>query len=114
MFHIDLDTQTSDKYDMAKFLDFGEDCVFNCLNSYFLYRIPKLPLAGYYVVRKEIGRPDMLSYNLYGDTQYWWILMWYNNMLKPQDLTSGITIKYPTLSNIEQLYMDATLQQKVL
>ena len=113
MFYIDNETATTDKYDLAKFMEFGEDCVFDCLNSYMLYQIPKLPAVGYYTIRREVNRPDLLSYNLYGDTQYWWIILWYNNMVKPQDLKAGIVIKYPSLSNVEQLYMNASLQQKV-
>lgn len=113
MFYIDNETQTIDKYDMAKFMDFTDDGVFDCINSYFLYQIPKLPLSGQYTVRKEEGRPDLLAYNIYGDTQYWWILMWYNSFIKPQDIKNGITIKYPSISAIEQLYLTASLNKKV-
>ena len=114
MYYIDNETITIDKYDMAKFLEFDEDGVFDCLSSYFLSEIPKLPLSGNYTLRAEEERPDLLSYNIYGDTQYWWILLWYNNMLKPQDLKVGTIIKYPSLSSIEQLYMNASLYQKVV
>ena len=113
MFYLDIETKTVDKYDMAKFLELDEECNFNPMNSYFLYQIPKLPAVGYYTVRKEVNRPDLLSYNIFGSTQYWWIIMWYNNMLKPQDLKPGIRIKYPSISSIEQLYVNANLQQKV-
>lgn len=113
MYYIDNETQTTDKYDMAKFIEFADDGVFDCLNSYFLYQIPLLPLIGYYTIRTEENRPDLLSYTLYGDTQYWWIIMHYNNLLKPQDLKSGVIIKYPSLSSIEQLYLSASLNKKV-
>lgn len=113
MFYIDNNTQTIDKYDLAKFMDFQDDYVFNCIDSYMLYEIPKLPTVGTYTIRKEQNNPPLLSYNIYGDTQYWWILMWYNHFLKPQDLKSGTIIKYPSLSALEQLYMNACLQQKV-
>jgi len=114
MFYIDNDTVTTDKYDMAKFMEFGEDGVFDSLSSYMLYQIPMLPIAGYYTLRTEENRPDMLAFNIYGDTQYWWVLMWYNNFLKPQDLKVGVKIKYPSMSAIEQLYMAASLNQKVI
>lgn len=113
MFYIDNETNTTDKYDMAIFLDFTDDGVFDPLNSYFMYEIPKLPTIGYHTVRTEEHRPDMLSFNIYGDTQYWWVLMWYNHMMKPQDIKVGVQVRYPSLSSLEQLYLNASLYQKV-
>ena len=113
MFYINNYLKPNDKYDLAKFMDFDAEWSFDMFSSYLLYQIPQLPLAGTYVIRKEMNRPDMLSYNLYGDTQCWWILMWYNHFLKPQDIKSGVTVRYPSLSSIETLYMNASLQQKV-
>ena len=114
MFYIDNELNTVRKYDMVKFVELTEDGVFDSLNSYFLYQIPKLPTVGYYTIRAEDKRPDMLSYRIYGETQYWWVLMWYNNFLKPQDLKIGAVIKYPSISAVEQLYMNASLLQKAL
>lgn len=113
MFYIDNETQTTDKYDMAKFMSYGNDGVFDCINSFMLYEIPKLTMVGQYTIKKEENNPPLLSYNIYGDTQYWWILMWYNHLLKPQDLKNGLIIKYPSLGSLEQLYMYASLQEKV-
>lgn len=112
MFYIDNETNTTDKFDMAKFMEFGDDGVFDVLSSYMLYAIPQLTTIGYYTLRTEEERPDLLSYSIYGDTQYWWILLWYNHLLKPQDLKTGMVIKYPSLSSIEQLYMNASLMEK--
>lgn len=115
MFYIDLDTKTTDKFDMAKFLDFSNDGVFDVLNSFMLYQIPRLPEVGIYTVRtKEENRPDLLSHILYQDTQYWWVIMWYNSILNPYDLKTGTKIKYPSLSAIQQLYMDGSLLQKTV
>lgn len=112
MFYIDNDTRTQDKFDMAKFINFIGEGVFDPLDSYLLLMIPKLPVVGYYVVRKEVNRPDLLAYNIYRDTQYWWVLMWYNAFYKPQDLKAGVTIKYPSLTDIQQLYLNASLLEK--
>ena len=113
MFYIDNDTRTTDKFDMAKFLEFSDDGVFDCLNSYMLYAIPQLPTIGIYKVRVEVGAPDYLAKNIYGDEQYWWILMWYNHLLQPSDIVVGMEIKYPSLASIQQLYTNASLYQKV-
>ena len=86
MFYLDLDTNFTDRFDLAKFLEFTADGVFDPLNSYMLYQLPLLSPIGSYVIRKEENRPDLLSYNIYSDTQYWWVLMWYNSLYKPEDL----------------------------
>lgn len=114
MYYIDLDTKTIDRFDLAKFMDFTNDGVFDPLTSYLLLEIPRLSPIGEYVIRKEEKRPDLLSFSLYGDTQYWWVLMWYNTLYKPEDLTVGLKIKYPSLSAVEQLYMNASVYQKTV
>jgi hypothetical protein len=114
MFYIDAETKTKDKFDLAKFMSFEEDLVFDSLNSYMLLQIPSLPTVGYYTVTREVNRPDLLSYKLYGDTQYWWIILWYNSLLKPQDLKAGLRIRYTSLAAIEQLYLTASLKQKTV
>jgi hypothetical protein len=114
MFYIDLDTRFQDRFDLAKFMDFTNDGVFDPLNSYMLLQIPLLSPIGEYTIRKEAGRPDNLSYVIYGDTQYWWVLMWYNKIYKPEDIKIGMKIKYPSISSIEQLYMNASLYQKTI
>lgn len=114
MFYLDQETKTVDRFDLAKFMDYTDDGIFDPLNSYMLLQIPNLSCIGQYIIRKEEKRPDLLSYNLYGDTQYWWVLMWYNHIMKPQDLTVGLTIKYPSLNSLEQLYTNASLYEKTV
>lgn len=113
MFFINNNVKLSDKYDLAKFIEFDDDYVFDALNSYILYQLPRLAPSGEYVVSSEANRPDLLSYAVYGDTSYWWILMWYNQLLKPQDIVVGLKIKYPSMGTIEQLYRNISLMQKV-
>lgn len=113
MFYVDLETTLIDRFDLAKFLDFTNDGVFDPLNSYLLYQIPRLTAIGTYTIRKEAKRPDLLAYNIYGDTQYWWVLMWYNSLYSVDDLRVGLNINYPGINDIEELYLNATLLQKV-
>lgn len=113
MFFIDNETKTFDKFELSKFMDFQDDLVFDCLNSFMLLSIPKLPYIGYVTVTsKEENRPDMLSYTIYGTTQYWWIVMLYNNLLSPYDIKIGQKVYYPSSNNLEQLYTQASLNQK--
>jgi hypothetical protein len=113
MYYINNNVTTTDKYDLAKFIEFSDEGIFDCLNSYFLYTIPRLPVGGYFnVSTAEENRPYMVSYKIYSDTQYWWIVMWYNTLLKPQDIKSGMILKYPSLSVINQLFTQTSLLQK--
>ena len=42
MFYIDLETTTTDRFDLANSMDFTQDGVFDPLNSYVSLRIPRL------------------------------------------------------------------------
>lgn len=48
-------------------------------------------------------RPDLLSYDLYGSTAWWWIFALYNQdkIQDPiYDLRAGITIRYPNKNTL--------------
>lgn len=113
MFFIDTSLNTTTRFDLIKFLKFDIDNI-DCLTSYVLSALKYLPEIGTYDVREEEYRPDLLSYNIYQDTQYWWLLMWYNSILSIRDLKSGMTIKYPSKNSLEDLYIYATNYSKVL
>ena len=52
---------------------------------------------------KYDNRPDLLSYDLYGTTAYWWIFTLYNQdkIQDPiYDLKAGMTIRYPNKQNL--------------
>lgn len=106
-----LDTET--RYDTIKFINFNIDNI-DPLDSFMLLNIQNLPIQGTYTVQNEEARPDLLSYRLYKDTQYWWLLMWYNSIANIKDLKTGIIVKYFSLSSLEQLYMKASLSQKAV
>lgn len=103
MFYIDLTKDTVARFDMGKFMEMSDGAL-GILESYMMLEIPKLPFQGLYNVSGEGGMPDLLSYNIYGNEQYWWILMAYNNLIDPDELVEGMTIKYPSLASLEQLY----------
>ena len=55
MFYIDNEANTTDKFDMCKFIELDKNGVFDCLNSYMLYAIPQLPTVGIYKIRFKIA-----------------------------------------------------------
>ena len=104
MFYINLDYESKERYDMGKFMNY--DVGYDMLDSYFMSKIKSLRVHGQYAVQSEENRPDVLSYKIYGDTQYWWILLMYNSLLEPDELVAGLVIQYPYLGAIEDLYFE--------
>jgi hypothetical protein len=80
------------------------------LNSYFLDKLKKLPVAGVFSSYGE--RPEIVAYKIYGDVNMSWIIKAYNDITSPLDkaFDAGSTLRFPSLSSIEKLY--ATLNAK--
>ncbi len=111
LFHINLEKSSPERYDLSKFLDFSNDC-YDPLTSAFLLEVGSLKVGGIYTVKGEDGRPDWLSHSIYGDTQYWWILMLYNSFTEIGDIRNGTEVKFPSISEIENFYFSLNLSQK--
>jgi len=103
MFYIDLDTDYRERYASPKFMEFSEEG-HDILTSYFMLKIDGLKPIGSFTVTSEAGRPDVVSYKLYGSTQYWWVILAYNNMVHHDELVTGTVLKIPSLSDMESLY----------
>lgn len=53
-------------------------------------------MKSYMVHYYEVGRPDIISQNIYGTTNLWWFVMWINGISDIwNDLRDGMMIKYP-------------------
>jgi len=48
---------------------------------------------------------------IYNNFQYWWIIMLYNNILKIDELVSGLTLSYPDINDLEDLYFSLKSQE---
>lgn len=110
IFYIDLDYESKERYDTAKFLEFNIDN-FDCLTSYFLEEVSKLKITGRYVVQKHAYKPYNISYEIYGSTQYWWILMFYNNIYDVKQLTSETILYLFDITDLETLYFKLKSQE---
>ena len=62
--------------------------------------------VNYYVVQSsDLMRPDMISYKLYQTVNYWWLLLYINNIYDPfNDLYAGLQMKVPSLLDIYSFY----------
>lgn len=103
MFYID-DTYESDiRFDPAKFMGYSNDC-YDILTSYFVHSLKDVEPSGMKLISKEEGRPDLLSFNLYTNTQFWWILLLVNIKTKYTDIQMGDQMSYYSLSDLESIY----------
>lgn len=109
-FFIDLEKRTEERYDLGKFMKWEGDN-FDPLTSNILFEIKNLPVGGRYTIRGEEGRPDLLSYNIYGDTQYWWILMLYNGFNDISEILSGNEMQFPLVQDLESYYFSLKANQ---
>lgn len=99
---VNLENEKGERYAMSKFFAYTDN--FDPLTSYFASEIAKLPVSGYYTIQGEDERPDLAAYRIYGDTQYWWVLLMYNKILEFNGIATGETLPYPSLTDIEDLY----------
>ena len=108
-FYINTSEISSDRFDMARFMEFTDN--YDPLTSKFFSDMSKLKPAASFLVQGEEGRPDLVSKKLFGNDQYWWISLMYNSILKVQDIKSGKSLMIPGLENIEDLLF--TINSKV-
>jgi nucleoid-associated protein YgaU len=102
-FFINLDKEASERYDMSRFMNYDTDN-HDPLTSNFLRSLQALQPQGQYTVQGEDGRPDNLSFKIYGSTQYWWIILLYNGISEFDKISTGDVLNYPGLDSLEDLY----------
>lgn len=111
MFFINLDKEYPTRFDPGKFMKFEQNS-HDTLTSYFRKKISGLPLGGYFHVTAEIGRPDLVCYKIYKKTELWWLLLLYNELAEPDQITAGMTLNYPTVTSIEDLYFSLRSKER--
>lgn len=110
MYKLD-NNQQNNKYDIDRFMNPIENkktIYFDIVDSEFLLQLKQLSTFGTYRVLDEEGRPDLLTERIYGvgNIQYWWILMLLNELRLPKDLKRGMIIKFPTVLDLEDIYVN--------
>jgi len=97
--------QSESQMDLAQVVPFYQDEeAYDLLGSYFADNVKGLPLAGRFTVSTEEGRMDLIAYRIYRSTDYWWVLMLYNDLLAPFEVVAGQVILYPSLSDLQNLF----------
>ena len=109
-FFLNTVLQPSKRFDMAVFMEDTDSL--DPLTSEFLRLMPALESSGRYTVQDEESRPDLMSFRIYGDTQYWWILLLYNQIIDVESLTQGKVILYPSIGDLESLYFSLSAKER--
>ena len=95
----------SASFSLSNFLPYEDGVGYDPLNSEFRRRLVQLPVAGRFIISaKDEFRADLMSHQLYGSTQYWWILLDYNKLDSPEQLKVGTKISYPSLDALTELF----------
>lgn len=81
--------------------DFLQEYIFNMLGKTF--KIPSNYSFNIFEVTKEyIARPDLISYDAYGDTMYGDIICKLNGISNPFELNEGMKLIIPTADDITE------------
>ena len=61
------------------------------------------PVKWYKCAEQDVGRPDRISKLIYGTTNYWWFLMWFNGVSDIwNDIRPQMLIKYPDINIVRE------------
>jgi len=102
-FYFNFDIESSERFVMEKFIEKNLD-FFDVYNSKFLFLIKEIKQFGEFKVTKEERRIDLISYKIYGSTQFWWMLLEYNDIVDQFSISNGDKIKFFDLSDLESKY----------
>jgi hypothetical protein len=68
----------------------------------------KRPFSFYTVKYSDLARPDVISYKLYDSVDYWWLIMYVNDIVDPwNELEENDVIKVPNSQDVLDWLMDA-------
>ncbi|HEC63780.1 MAG TPA: hypothetical protein ENI23_00635 [bacterium] len=84
-FFINIDKVSNERYDLAKFVEFVNDG-FDPLTSKFLDDLKLLEVKGEYQVTVEVNKPDLVAHKIFNSTQFWWPILYYNSIVRPDEL----------------------------
>lgn len=105
MFTINSSVKTVKKYSIQKYFEWVPSLqIHDPTTAAIIPLIRNLNIAGTYEHKHQRGRLDMASWVIYQDTQFWRILMIFNDMKSFWDLETGGSLVYPSLADLERLF----------
>lgn len=58
------------------------------------------------VNERQNGRIDLVAYDNYGNSDFWWVILVFNNLRDPFNIPRGLSLKIP---NLAELYNEGSL-----
>jgi hypothetical protein len=109
-FFINLDKESKKRFELAKFFNYTDN--YDPLTSFVYSEFKDIPVSGFFKIQGQDGRPDLISYEIFNDTQYWWLLMLYNDISTVEGFVTGMDIKYPSIGDMEDLYFSLKISEQ--
>lgn len=73
--------------------------------------LPKSPVGYFVVTESDVGRIDKISYSIYHNSAYWWIICLQNNIINPfSELSVGQVLEIPAIEDIYEFYRNRKLR----
>lgn len=109
-----LTTSELDKFSISRFIEFDNSINFyDPTTSLLLEKIRLLPKAGEYILDKyrSTGRIDVISFDIYGTSKLWWVILFYNGIFSFYDVVVNTKLSYPSKSAVENLILSMKITE---
>lgn len=73
---------------------------YNPLDNIYDDTFYQLPYVRHTVASGEAGRPDLISFKLYGDTDFYAYILLFNRIVDPFTVEEGVQLRIPVFSNL--------------
>lgn len=105
-FKIDLSRNPrSQSFDLSRFMRWDQSAgMYDPLDSQIIDRIQNLPQEGVFPLEDGENIPDLISWLIYRDHQYWWVLSIYNGYLDFTSIPERAVIRYPSIASLVGLF----------
>ena len=78
---------------------------YDYLNNPLSRFVMNYPVSYYQITESDTMRPDLISFRVYQTVDYWWIILYVNDIEDPlNDIVSGTIIKIPNILDIFSFY----------
>lgn len=72
----------------------------NNIDSYSLYNVKQY----------QRGRPDNIANAVYGDSNLWWVIMYYNGISDFKKIVESVTLRIPDITSVTYILAEQAAQ----
>ena len=103
LFYFDFSKESETQYQPTQLMEFMQG-VYDPTTSYFMRELGNMLSDGTYTILTVPQRPDVYSRDIYGTVDFWFFLLYYNNITFLEELDLGKTLEYPSLADMEDIF----------